>query len=173
MPRSLKQWHVAIAAEAIAAAQFARCGCDVLVQYGANQPEYDLVVTKGDRMMKVSVKGSQDGAWALAVGPLKAGSYHEAIDRWLESHGKRTVLCLVQFKGVDLDQMPRIYLARPEEVARRLHESRKGHGDAILYEDYTWGPRSHAAGTRDRVPDAWRFSPERVEELLGDSGQPD
>jgi len=40
----LNQWHVATAAKAIAAAQFSRCGWDVSVQYGANQPGYDLVV---------------------------------------------------------------------------------------------------------------------------------
>jgi len=58
-------WHVATAAEALAAAQFARCGYDISVQYGANQPEYDLVAARGDKMMKISVKGSQDGAWGL------------------------------------------------------------------------------------------------------------
>jgi len=51
----LSSWHVAVAAEAIAAAHFARCGLDVSVQYGANQPEYDLVIVEGDRLMKVSV----------------------------------------------------------------------------------------------------------------------
>jgi Holliday junction resolvase-like predicted endonuclease len=51
-------WQVATAAEAFAAAQFSRCGWDVSVQYGANQPEYDLVAVDGDRMIKVSVKGS-------------------------------------------------------------------------------------------------------------------
>jgi hypothetical protein len=48
-------WHIA--------AQFARCGYDVSVQYGADQPEYDLIVAKEDHLMKVSVKGSQD--WEL------------------------------------------------------------------------------------------------------------
>ncbi len=32
-------WHVGVAAEAIAAAQFARCGIAVSVQYGADQPD--------------------------------------------------------------------------------------------------------------------------------------
>jgi hypothetical protein len=50
-------WHVATAAEAIAAAQFARLGFDVSVQYGANQPEYDLMVHNGEHALKVSVKG--------------------------------------------------------------------------------------------------------------------
>ena len=58
-------WQVATAAEAFAAAQFARCGWDVSVQYGANQPEYDLVAVDGERVLKVSVKGSQDGKWGL------------------------------------------------------------------------------------------------------------
>jgi hypothetical protein len=39
-------WHIATAAEAIAAAQFARLGFNVFVQYGANQPEYDLMIEK-------------------------------------------------------------------------------------------------------------------------------
>ena len=41
--RSLEfsSFHVGVAAEAIAAALFARCGMDVSVQYGANQPEYE------------------------------------------------------------------------------------------------------------------------------------
>lgn len=54
--------NIEIAAESITAAQFSRMGFDVSVQYGANQPEYDLVVVKDKWMVKVSVKGSQDGA---------------------------------------------------------------------------------------------------------------
>ena len=41
-------WYIGIAAEAFAAAQFARYGVNVSVQYGANQPEYDLIAAKGD-----------------------------------------------------------------------------------------------------------------------------
>lgn len=44
----VSSWHVGIAAEAFAAAQFTRFGVDVSVQYGANQPEYDLIATRGD-----------------------------------------------------------------------------------------------------------------------------
>jgi hypothetical protein len=58
-------WHIAVAAKALAAAQFARCGYDVSVQYGADQPEYDLIVAKEDHLMEVSVKGSQDWGWGL------------------------------------------------------------------------------------------------------------
>ena len=57
----MTSWHVGVAAEAFVAAQFARFRYDVSVQYGANQPEYDLIVVSGDKMLKISVKGSQDG----------------------------------------------------------------------------------------------------------------
>ena len=56
--KKVSSWHIGVAGEAFAAAQFARYGIDVSVQYGANQPEYDLIATKGDKMLKVSVKGS-------------------------------------------------------------------------------------------------------------------
>ena len=58
---NFSSWHVGVAAEAIAAAQFARCGVAVSVQYGADQPEYDLdfIVSKmneaklnGNKMLK-------------------------------------------------------------------------------------------------------------------------
>ena len=56
--KSISSWHVGVAAEAFAAAVFARYGYDVSVQYGANQPEYDLIAVSGDRMLKLSVKGT-------------------------------------------------------------------------------------------------------------------
>ncbi|MBX9637461.1 MAG: hypothetical protein K2Q45_07930 [Nitrosomonas sp.] len=36
-------------------------------QCGANQPHYDLMAVKDERKLPVSVKGSQDGDWMLAV----------------------------------------------------------------------------------------------------------
>jgi hypothetical protein len=61
-------WHVATAAEATAAAQFARLGLDVSVQYGASQPEYDLIITDSrGRMLKVSVKGSKRQGFHLRL----------------------------------------------------------------------------------------------------------
>ena len=63
--KKMTSWHVGVAAEAYAAALFARFGYDVSVQYGANQPEYDLIAVSGDKMLKISVKGSQDGGWGL------------------------------------------------------------------------------------------------------------
>ena len=47
----MTSWHVGVAAEAFAAAQFARLTYDVSVQYGANQPEYDLIAVDGDKML--------------------------------------------------------------------------------------------------------------------------
>jgi len=146
--------------------QFARCGFDVSVQYGANQPEYDLIVAKDARLLKVSVKGSQDGSWGLTQSFLKQADYHAAIQKWLERHGARTALCLVQFKNVALSELPRIYLATPKEIAQRLRETAKGRGDSILYESRTWGPRAVGFGSVEQIPDSWRFSGERVDELF-------
>jgi hypothetical protein len=165
-------WQIAVAAEAIAAAQFARCGFDVSVQYGANQPEYDLIVAKGDCILKVSVKGSQDGSWGLTQSLLKDADYHGAIDKWLKRHGSRTVFCFVQFKGVGLNDLPRVYIARPAEVAQRMRDTAGGRGDTILFEDHAWGARAVGAGTVERIPECWRFSVERVNELVEENPTP-
>ena len=164
-PATPSSWHVGVAAEAIAAAQFARCGWDVSVQYGANQPEYDLIIAKDDRLMKVSVKGSQDGSWGLTQSYLAKADYHGAVDHWLSCHGAKTMLCLVQFKGVKLEELPRLYLALPSEIATRLKDTAKGRGDTILYEKHDWGTRAHAAGTVERVPPDWEFSQARIERI--------
>lgn len=160
--------QIEIAAEAITTAQLARCGWDVLVQYGAHQPEFDMVAVKGEATLRVSVKGSQDGGWGLTQSFVSAADYHGAIDRWLAKHSARTVLCFVQFKGIDLSTLPRLYLARPSEVAVRLRETASGRGDSILYEDKSWGPRAFAAGTAERIPQAWRFTSERLDLLAAE-----
>jgi hypothetical protein len=162
----VSSWHIGVAAEAFAAGMFARCGLDVSVQYGADQPEYDLVVGKGERLLKVSVKGSQDGAWRLAQSYLKEANYQAAVDNWLLRHKPRTVLCFVQFKDVPIDGLPRMYLATPAEVGQRLRETASGRGATILYESHTWTARAVAAGTVERIPELWRFTAARVEELL-------
>lgn len=163
--KKLSQWHVATAAEAFAAAQFARCGWDVSVQYGANQPEYDLVAVCGDHMLKVSVKGSQDGGWGLTQSYIKEANYHRAANLWLEKHSKKTVFCLVQFQGVPLDQLPRMYLATPSEIAAWLKAAASGRGDTILYEKHVWSARAHAGGTVDSIPVEWRFTSKRTSQL--------
>jgi len=165
-------WQVATAAEAFAAAQFARCGWDVSVQYGANQPEYDLVAVDGDRMLKVSVKGSKDGGWGLTQLYIQNADYHAAADTWLDKHSRKTVFCLVQFKGVRVDSLPRMYLATPREIAEWLKAAAAGRGDTILYEEHTWSSRAQAAGTIDRMPESWRFTEERLNEIAERTEQP-
>jgi hypothetical protein len=114
------------------------------------------------------VKGSQDGSWGLTQGYLTKGQadYHGAVDRWLAKHGLKTIFCLVQFQGVELTGMPRVYLAAPSEIATRLKATSNNKGDTILYEAKTWTARAKAAGTTEKVPDAWLFSRERVETLF-------
>ena len=102
-------WQVATAAEAFAAGQFARCGWDVSVQYEANLPEYDLVAVDGEKTLKVSVKGSKDGSWGLTQSQTANADYHAAADSWLSKHSRKTVLCLVQFKGIPVTELPRLF----------------------------------------------------------------
>jgi hypothetical protein len=174
MPADLKEvlvgvktnWHVATAAEAIAAAQFARLGFDVSVQYGANQPEYDLMIDNGAQTLKVSVKGSQDGGWGLSQSQLANADYHGAAAAWRARHKARTILCLVQFKGVAVDAMPRIYVATPDEIEAKLRAASGGRGDTIIYENYVRGPQAAGAGTAERLPDEWRLSEARLNDLL-------
>ena len=162
----LNQWQVAVSAEAFAAGLFARCGCDVSVQYGANQPAYDLVVVNGTKLLKVSVKGSQDGAWGLTQSYKKGTSYHGAVDTWQARHDPKILFCFVQFKDVTLDTLPRTYLAWPHEIAKRLKDSASGRGETILFEYKKWADHAVGAGTIDKIPDNWKFSSERVNEVF-------
>jgi hypothetical protein len=162
----MNSWQVGVAAESVVACVFARCGCDVSVQYGANQPEYDLIVAKGEKMLKVSVKGSKDGGWGLTQSYLKDADYHKAVDDWLKRHFAKTVICFVQFENVGLNELPRIYIATPYEVAKRLKDTRNGKGDTILYEYHEWSKRAVAFGTIEKIPDSWKYSEERIEELF-------
>jgi Holliday junction resolvase-like predicted endonuclease len=110
----IKAEIVATAAEAFAAAQFARFGYDVSVQYGANQPEYDLIIAEGWRMLKISVKGSADGGWNLTqsaqsdLSTANRANCHDAADLWLARHKAGTAICLVQLKDVVDDALPRL-----------------------------------------------------------------
>ena len=158
-------WQVATAAEAFAAAQFARCGWDVSVQYGANQPEYDLVAVDDECVLKVSVKGSQDGGWGLTQGHLSNAGYQRAADDWLTKHSSKTVFCLVQFRGVPIGALPRMYLATPVEIAAWLKAAAAGRGDTILYEKHVWSKRAQAAGTTDVIPENWKFTEERLDAI--------
>lgn len=162
----MSSYHCGVAAEAYAAALFARSGLDVSVQYGANQPEYDLLVSRGQIFLRISVKGSQDGGWGLTQSYIENANYHAAVDSWYERHRPDTVFCFVQFIDTALTDMPRVYLATAKEVAAHLKLCAKGRGDTMLMEKKVWGKKAHAAGTVDQIPDSWKFSPQRIEQLL-------
>lgn len=168
------QSQVTMSAEGIAAAQFARCGFDVSVQSGRDKPSYDLVVAKAGCLLKVLVKGSDDGSWALTQSYLKQvvdihsqmANCQWAIDQWLAHHGSRTVCCLVQLQGVSIDQLPRIYLAFPEEIALKLRETAERLGSSNLYEQYEWKPAGEGSAEVENLPSMWGFSERRIHELL-------
>lgn len=164
----MNKHQVSVAAESLTATLFAWAGFDVSVQYGANQPEYDLVVVRGDNLIKVSVKGSKDGKWGLTQSyKNKTTSYHEAADIWVSKHGNKTVLSLVQFEDVNLEsgELPRVYLATPYEIGEYLKHSKNGTGDTRVKEEHFW-TSGMAVGTTDKIPDEWKFSRNRIEELI-------
>lgn len=167
-------WPIAVGAAGIAAAQFARCGFDVMNQAGHDKPWYDLVVTKGGNLLKIGVKASEDGCWHLAESYLKRASQfsankadiHRAITLWVDIHGERTIYCLVQFEGVALNQLPRIYLATPAEIARRMREAVERKRDAYLYEMYEYTDAGTGSREIETLPNSWLFSQERIQEVL-------
>ena len=153
-----------IAAESFTASVLAQAGYDVLVQYGANQPHYDLVAVKDKRILLVSVKGSQDGGWMLASRYVKEGvNYHQAIEQWLTTQRDDIVFLLVQFQGISLGQAPRVYIARPPEIAERLRSHRNGKGHGALQED--WQRNHPKSAYSDKIPGAWAFSRERIDSI--------
>ena len=168
----VKSEIVATAAEAFAAAQFVRFGYDVSVQYGATQPECDLIIFEGKRMLKISVMGSADGGWNLAqsaqsdLSTANRANCHDAADLWLARHKAGTAICLVQLKDVADDALPRAYLAWPLEIAAKLKAASGGCGDTILWENYTRGPNAAGAGTVEHLLDEWKMTRERVEGLM-------
>jgi Holliday junction resolvase-like predicted endonuclease len=161
-------WLVSIAAESAVAMVLARSGWNVSVQYGANQPEYDLLAEQNGSVLRVSVKGSQDGGWGLTQSLLADANYHAAADAWLARHSAKTIYAFAQFQGVDLTAAPRIYLAPAVEVAERLKQTANGRGDTILHERKVWSRRAFAAGTIDEIPRTWLFSAERLNQLVAD-----
>ena len=148
--------HLSAAAQNIAAAEFALQGFDVLDQTGRTAHPHNLSVATSSGMMKMVVRGSLDGIWDLVDSYLVESAkspkdeYHRAINRWLDRY-RQTTCCLVQFDSTNLSGMPRIYLASASEVAQRLHESVDLRGDMAL---------------EDSLPSRWRFSEERIRELM-------
>ncbi len=132
--------------------------------HGANQPLYDLVAVKGNRILKISVKGSKDGGWVLTAG-LKAGrTYHEAAEEWLKRQGREIVFAFVQFWGLNLGEMPRVYIARSTEVATHLKSKKGGTGDTRFAERQEW-KAGVAKGITDKIPDGWWFCSKRIDSV--------
>ena len=166
----LSSRQLSAAAENIAAAQFSIHGFDVLEQGRQARHFYDLGVANSGGMLKVTVHGSLRGFWNL-VDPYKTATsfspaeLHRVIDRWLDRQGARVTFCLVQFELPDLKMMPRLYLATAAEIAARLHESVDTLGDTALYEEYEIQDGT-GRNSVERLPARWRFSQERIAELM-------
>ncbi|NJK90390.1 MAG: hypothetical protein HC904_00285 [Blastochloris sp.] len=160
----MKTYHVAVSAEAYAAASFARAGYEVSVQYGANQPGYDLVAVKDSRILKVSVKGSQDGGWALLAKYKKGRNWIETAKEWLTNQPEEVVMFFVQFKDVEFASPPRMYLARAKEVADHLLKGRSGNVSTCLLENYSY-KKGVGKGTTDKMPDSWICSEKRINQV--------
>ncbi len=164
MKKDITSRQCGIAAESYAAYLLARSGYDVLVQYGANQPDYDLVAIKGERTLRISVKGSQDGSWMLAVRYVKQGvNYHAAIEKWLSSQPKDLIYVFVQFLKVGINDVPRTYVARPLEIADYMKSQCLGRGHGSLQEnlhDHRHSRYNH------EIPQSWKYSTDRIDNIL-------
>jgi len=154
-----------IAAESYSVCLLAQAGYDVLVQYGANQPHYDLVANKGNKFLPISVKGSQDGSWMLSVRyKTKERTYHEAIEKWLSKKRKDVVFLFVQFIKVSIGEPPRAYLAIPNQIAKHIKTQSNGRGHGALHEDYR---RDHPNSMyKDKIPFSWKFSQELIDGIM-------
>jgi hypothetical protein len=167
MPRLAKNMtsrQCEIAAESYSASLLAQSGYDVLVQYGAHQPDYDLAAVKGPRKLLLSIKGSQAGGWALAVSFKKSGrSYHQAIDAWCQDQRDDVIFLLVEFLGVSFGDAPRVYISRPTQIAAHMKTQCNGNGHASLAEDWY---RDHPRARRsDSIPTEWVFTKYRIDTM--------
>jgi len=159
----MNKHQTAVAAEAFAAGVLAHSALSVFVQYGANQPGYDLLVSDGNDSVMVSVKGSTDGWWVLAVKD-KTDTYQEVLDRWVSANC-RYAFCLVQFSGVEPGTMPPMYFATGDEIGVELRTHHFGEVSLAL--------AKHRAPTRGKnksktmgIPPSWRMTEERIREVV-------
>jgi len=157
-------YQVNVAAEAFASVVMSQAGYDVAMQYGTTQPDWDILATKGTRILKISVKGSQDGGWGLFQSYLENANYHGALDTWHSSQPGDLVYLLVQFMEVPLAQAPRCYIARPTEILEHMRTTRGGYGYTSLREKHSWAS-GLAKGHTDIIPDGWRVSQSRIDSI--------
>lgn len=165
--------QISVAAENIVAAQFALYGFDVLEQASRTRFLFDLGVAKAGGMLKLAVHGSRNGLWDLVDSYLETRprslptpeDYKHAIGLWLEHQSARITCCLVQFDSAELREMPRIYMASPQEVADRLYELVDQLGGPSLCEAYEITD-SYGARRLESLPAKWQVSEARIAELM-------
>jgi hypothetical protein len=159
----MNKHQVSVAAESQAAAVFAQAGYSVFVQYGANQPGYDLAVSNSSKTILVSVKGSQNGGWIL-TSKNSDSTYESALADWKQRH-ERFVFCFVQYQDISLGLMPRIYLALGKDVAEHLKTGNWGKINLSLIE-YKMITKGKRKGLVQSVPTDWALSEKRIHALF-------
>jgi hypothetical protein len=167
----MNKHQTAVAAEAFAAGVFAHAGYSVFVQYGANQPGYDLVICddKDDgHTMRVNVKGSTNGGWLLA-NKNKDGTWEKALEEW-SVHNQSFAFCLVQFQEVDVGKLPNIYLATGAEIGAELRSHWFGELSLSLWVEYSPKKGKHKGKTL-RIPENWLMTEERIMSLMSQHGE--
>lgn len=100
----------------------------------------------------------------LAVRYVKPGvDYLEAIDKWVAIQRLDVVYLFVQFYGIELGQAPRVYIARPPEIAAHMKTQCDGRGHGSLQEDF----RRHHPKSKysHKIPTHWAFSRDRINEI--------
>lgn len=155
--------QVSVAAESFAAGVFAHAGYSVFVQYGANQPGYDLVVSNDTKAIHVSVKGNSIGGWML-TSKNAAGTYASALQEWTAAN-RTFVFCFVSFTNLEVGQMPRMYIADGNEVGEFLKTH--GFGEIALslveHKAPTRGPNK---GKTMQVNPDWLMTQKRIDEVF-------
>lgn len=164
MKRTMTPYQVNVAAEAFVAMALSQAGYDVAMQYGTTQPGWDLIATKGKRLLKIQVKGSQDGGWGIFQGYIHNADYHGALKAWHAAQLADIVYFFVQFKNVPSGEHPRCYIARPEKILAHMKTTRAGHGYTSLREDYSY-KKGIGAGHKDVIPAEWRLTQTRIDKV--------
>jgi len=157
-------YQVNVAAEAFAAVVMSQAGYDVAMQYGTTQPNWDIIAAKGERILKLQVKGSQDGGWGLFQNYKRHTDYHGAVDAWLAVQIPEVVYFFVQFQGVPVGTVPRCYIATPSEILTHMRTTRRGHGYTSLRENYSYS-KGLGAGHTDIIPVSWTVTETRIDEI--------
>jgi len=161
---NMTPYQVNVAAEAFVAVIFSQAGYDVAMQYGTTQPDWDILVTKDTRTLKLQVKGSQDGGWGLFQSYISNANYHGALDAWLAVQLPDVIYCLVQFFDVPVGGSPRYYIARPSEMIEHMRTTRGGHAYTSLRGNYAYS-KGIGAGHTDIIPIGWLASQSRIDEI--------